>query len=115
MAKNALNKIESWNDFQRPIAKALREHVLAKNAEMNETVKWGYPCFVHAENNICSIVPHRRHVNLQFFDGAHLKDSDDQLQGRGKRMRHLKFTDVEKIDEEVISDFVGKAINYHDI
>ncbi len=36
-------------------------------------------------------IPHRRHVNLGFFQGLHLLDPDGRLEGTGNVLRHVKI------------------------
>ncbi|MET0043896.1 MAG: hypothetical protein ABW100_10290, partial [Candidatus Thiodiazotropha sp. 6PLUC3] len=42
------------------------------------------------KKNICSIIAHKKHVNFQIMQGAHLKDAQE-LEGTGKDMRHINI------------------------
>ncbi|MCW8134578.1 MAG: DUF1801 domain-containing protein [Planctomycetota bacterium] len=54
-------------------------------------VKWGWFCYT-GNGNIISIVVARKHVNLQFWRGAHLPGGEKILKGTGKDLRHIKLT-----------------------
>ena len=55
----------------------------------------------------------KNHVNVGFFNGAHLKDPAAMLQGSGKRMRHVKLIPGELVDSKALSDLIVAA--YRDI
>ena len=42
-----------------------------------------------------AIIPHKAHVNLQLADGVDLPNPDGQIEGTGKRVRHVKVRSVE--------------------
>ncbi len=42
-----------------------------------------------------AIIPHKAHVNLQLADGIDLPNSEDRIEGTGKRVRHVKVRSVE--------------------
>ena len=44
-----------------------------------------------------AITPHRAHVNLQIVDGVDLPNPDGQIEGTGKRARHVKLHSVEDV------------------
>ncbi len=100
-----LSKLESPVD---EIARQL--HGIIKNhfPEMEEALKWGAPTYSRGKN-VCSIIAHKRHVNLQIFLGARIKDAQD-LAGTGKDMRHLKFVSAEEIDETRVVKYLRQAL-----
>ena len=52
------------------------------------------------EDCICMIGVHRKHVNLQFTQGTELDDPFGVLQGKGKRMRHIKVKSLPDLDRK---------------
>ncbi|NJN43903.1 MAG: DUF1801 domain-containing protein [Anaerolineae bacterium] len=58
----------------------------------------------------CALTPHKTHVNLHFYKGLELTDPEGLLQGSGKKLRHLKFTPQEDMDEALISRLVLEAV-----
>ncbi len=53
------------------------------------------------------------HANVGFFYGAVLPDPAGLLEGRGKRMRHVKLRPGKELDDEALNDLIAAA--YHDI
>lgn len=49
------------------------------------------------------------HVSIGFFRGADLPDPVGLLQGRGKRMRHIKLAIGKTIDEDAIEQLIDAA------
>ena len=72
----------------RELCSQLQSIVVGVLPEVQKAIKWGVPTY-SLNNNICSIMAHKKHVNLQLFQGAHIKDAHE-LAGTGKNMRHLK-------------------------
>ena len=87
---------------------ALRKLIRAAAPGLEETVKWGHPCYV-GESNVCSIMAHKNHVNVAFFEGAKLRDKAGLLEGTGKGMRHVKVRSVGEIPAEGITELVRQA------
>lgn len=56
-----------------------------------QTVKWGWLCWV-GNGNVISIIVLRKYVNLQFWRGAHLPGGGKILKGTGKDLRHIRLT-----------------------
>ena len=61
------------------------------------------------EDCICMIGVHRKHVNLQFTQGTELADPFGVLQGKGKRMRHIKVRSLPDLDRPEIRAYVRQA------
>lgn len=100
--------IEAWPEPQRSIARRLRQIILEVEPALTESVKWRSPTYV-LDGNLCSIMRHRHHVNLQLFDGAALPDPQRQLEGTGKSMRHITYRSVDDVDAQVVGEFVRRA------
>lgn len=73
---------------------ALRRICLA--AGLEETVKWGHPCYMHAGRNIALIGAFRGDFRLSFMNAALLRDPAKLLTKNGPNTRHadvIRFTD----------------------
>jgi uncharacterized protein YdeI (YjbR/CyaY-like superfamily) len=57
-------------------------------AGLDETVKWGHPCYRHAGRNIAIIGALRDDFRLSFFDAALLADRAGVLERQGPNTRH---------------------------
>ena len=86
----------------------LRSIVKSSSKLLQEDIKWKVPTY-SVNSNICSIVAHKRHVNLQVFQGAHIATSK-HLSGTGKDMRHIKYVTVRAIDRALIKKIISQAI-----
>lgn len=80
-----------------PLARALRDWIGARAPHLTEDLAFGYPCYSGTER-ICSIAPHKAHVNLQFFEGARLA-SHVRVEGSGKALRHVKIYSGDDLDD----------------
>lgn len=58
------------------------------DAGLAETVKWGHPCYMHADRNIALIGALRGDFRLSFFNAALLKDPEGVLEKQGPNTRH---------------------------
>jgi len=76
----------------------LRETCLG--AGLQETAKWGHPCYTHQGRNIAILGAFRADVRITFFNASLLKDTDKLLLRRGPNSAHpdmMSFTDVAHI------------------
>jgi uncharacterized protein YdeI (YjbR/CyaY-like superfamily) len=102
-------KVLKWTE---PLT-ALRESLLA--AELNETMKWGSPCYTFGGKNVVMLVALRDRCALSFFKGALLPDPDGLLEKPGPNSRHgrtLSFRTAADVRRSsgAIERFVRSAI-----
>lgn len=65
-------------------------------AGLEETVKWGHPCYMHSGRNIALIGAFRGDFRLTFMHAALLRDAAKLLTKNGPNTRHadvIRFTD----------------------
>ena len=108
-AKTVEGYIADLSSPQQEIAETLRELIGKTAPNLEETIKWGSPCFMAGSANVCSIMAFKGHVNLAFFRGAELSDNDGLLEGTGKGMRHVKVKAVKEIKKQAITALVKEA------
>ncbi len=89
------------------------------NVNLGETVKWGYPCYMHGDRNIAIIGAFRRDFRLSFFHAALMKDVEGILEKQGPNSRHhdmIRFTDDAQVSERtpIIRDYLKEAMVYAD-
>lgn len=90
---------------------------ICRGLELDETVKWGHPCYMHAGRNIAIIGAFRDDFRLTFFDGALLQDPAGILECRGRNTRHadiLRFTSIDEVKakEGLIGSYLQEAMRY---
>ncbi len=114
----------SWRD---EIA-ALRS--IALSCGLDESLKWGKPCYAHGDKNVAIIQPFKGSVALMFFRGAIMKDPKGILVEVGpnsqaaKRVEFTSMAEVKKhaptlkayikeacvlVDDGIEVDFVEKT------
>lgn len=83
--------------------------VISKAAPaLGASLKWGNLTY-GGKKNVCSLVSHEDHVNLQVWSGASLNDPGGLLTGTGKDMRHIKIASEADIDAKSIAELVKQA------
>ncbi len=93
---------------QHALVRAL-DVVISKAAPtLAVSLKWGNLTY-HGKKNVCSIVSHKHHVNLQVWGGASLNDPRGLLTGTGKDMRHIKVGSEADVDSKYIAELVKQA------
>ena len=83
--------------------------------KLEETIKWGQPCYTINDKNIVLIAPFKAHCDLGFFNGAVLKDEKQLLVAAGKHTqgsRQMRFTNLKDIEQSksIIRKYVKEAI-----
>lgn len=82
-----------------------------------ETVKWGHPCYMHADRNIAIIGAFRADFRLSFFNAALMKDPEHVLERQGANTQHpdmIRFTANAHVVEmkPVITSYLLEAMGY---
>ena len=92
----------------------LLDAVISKAAPtLTASLKWENLTY-HGKKNVCSLVSHKHHVNLQIWGGARLKDPRGLLTGTGMDMRHIKIVREADVDSKYIADLVKQATRLGD-
>lgn len=94
---------------------ALRRICLA--AGLEEHVKWGHPCYMHAGRNVVIIGALQGDFRLSFFHPALMTDPEGVLERQGPNTRHadcLRFTDNAGVDDmaDTITSYLVEAMGY---
>lgn len=101
-------------------AKGLAElRRLCLAAGLDETVKWGHPCYVRGGRNVAMIGAFRDDFRLSFFNAALLKDSERILEKPGPNTRDasmIRFDEARTVAAKasVVAAYLAEAIQYAD-
>jgi uncharacterized protein YdeI (YjbR/CyaY-like superfamily) len=91
----------------------LRELVLSTDLE--ETIKWGGPCYTKGGQNILGLAAFKNYVGIWFFQGGLLKDEKKLLvnaqEEKTKAMRQWRFTSLNEIKKAPIRAYIKEAID----
>ena len=103
--------ISQMEPFAQKICKKLRKIILSADPELIEDWKWGPNYYLNGM--VCGFWGFKKHTTLVFFQGSLLKDKKKILQQNPGNMhnRHIKFTDVKEIDEDVVLEYLFEAID----
>jgi len=96
----------------RPTFTALRDLIRESAPELNETIKWGAPCYVRT-SNVVGMVCLKNYVALWFYQGALLDDPKNQLIQASEKttaLRQLRFEQPEDIDAEYLTTLLQEAV-----
>lgn len=87
---------------------------ILNSTKLDETVKWGAPCYTYGGKNLVGIGAFKSYVGLWFFQGALLKDRQKVLinaqEGTTKAMRQWRFESGKDIKAAQIKAYVKEAI-----
>ncbi|MEJ6402003.1 YdeI/OmpD-associated family protein [Yoonia sp. 2307UL14-13] len=90
---------------------------LCLDVGLDETVKWGHPCYMHAGRNIAIVGLFRGDFRISFFDAALMKDPEGVLEKQGPNTQHadmIRFTDNVQVMKRasVIQAYLQEAMGY---
>lgn len=80
---------------------------------LDEELKWGKPCFMHAGRNLAIIQPFKEHCALMFFKGVLLTDTHGLLRSQGENSQsamRLEYSSEAAIKKTVLQSYVKQAI-----
>lgn len=82
--------------------------------ELEETVKWGAPCYCLEGKNVVGIGAFKGYCGLWFHQGAFLADPDGVLvnaqEGKTRGLRQWRFGAADEIDASRVRAYVEEAI-----
>jgi uncharacterized protein YdeI (YjbR/CyaY-like superfamily) len=90
---------------------------ICRDSGLVETVKWGHPCYMHANRNVVVLGAFRDNYRLSFFYAALMKDPKGVLEKQGQHTRHpdmISFTDNRAVAgmEQTIRAYLKEAMGY---
>jgi hypothetical protein len=111
--KDIMDKVEP---HLRPVCNALRELIVTCHRDFVEII-WVQQCVAsfsvgawQMSDHYVFISPQEDHVNLGFYHGVSLSDSGGLLQGNGKWLRHIEFSNVSEVKRPEIKKLIAEAI-----
>ncbi len=92
--------LAAYDNPMKPVVAAMREHILAADPRITETIKWQAPTFMY-KGNIASFFPKaKKHASLMFHKGADIPGPYRHLEGDGKETRFLKVVDLDDLTDK---------------
>lgn len=103
--------MESLEEWQPEITR-LRE--ILCSTELDETLKWSFPCYTYDGKNVVGIGGFKSYFGLWFFQGAFMNDVDGVLinaqEGKTKGLRQWRMKTGKEIKVRQIKKYVQEAI-----
>ena len=85
-----------------------------QQSRLEETVKWGSPCYTYRGKNVVGIGGFKTYFGLWFHQGALLEDKAGKLinaqERKTKALRQWRMTSRDDIDADLILRYVDEAI-----
>jgi uncharacterized protein YdeI (YjbR/CyaY-like superfamily) len=100
-------------DFAKPILRHLRSLVHKACPDVEETLKWGMPSFLH-EGILCGIAAFKEHCAFGFWKGSLILDEDGNRvdEAMGQFGRITKLSDLP--GDKVLLGYIKKAARLND-
>ncbi len=102
-----ISQLEIW---QAEIVSAVRNIILAAVPKAEEAIKWAQPVY-SVNGPFAYIKAFKSSVNFGFWRGVDIDDPGGLLQGSGEKMRHVKLTNLDDVDQGAFTDFVNHAVS----
>jgi len=98
--------IAKAGDFAKPILTHLRKLVHKACPEVEETIKWGFPFFLH-KGMLCSMAAFKAHCAFGFWQRKLVMDGDEQERGMGQFGEIKSLADLPS--DKVLLGYIEKA------
>ena len=108
--------LQMTEESLQPIAKALRDTVFEIDANACEVARLGDRAATYGVgprkmiDGYVYILPHKRWVNLGFYQGVDLADPEGLLEGTGAKMRHVKIRSVDDANRPAVRALIKGAL-----
>ena len=105
--------IEAWLRAEpaelRSLAEAWFARMRACGEDVRELMHDGCPVACVEDAPFGYVNAFKDHVNVGFYHGAALDDPAGLLEGKGKRMRHVKLWPGREVDADALGDLIEAA------
>jgi len=103
-------KLQGWHVDALRLIRA----IVARHAPTSKLgIKWGQPVWEH-NGPFAWARPAATHLSFGFWRGAEMDDPSGVLEGDGTKMRHVKITSAEHINQLPLEAFVKEAIRLNE-
>ncbi len=101
--------ITGLGDWRGPVVCSLADLVERAAPDARGSIKWAQPVY-EVNGPAVWIKAHARNVNLGFWRGAELDDTDGVLVGEGDRMRHITVREDGVFDQAAATALIRQAV-----
>lgn len=105
--------VDAWLRSRQPELGAIAQHwferVRRSGEDVLEVMHDGAATACFGDAAFAYVAVFSAHVNVGFFHGAELADPQGLLEGRGRRMRHVKLRPGAELDAGALDDLIQAA------
>ena len=112
--KTVDNYITGLEESKAKIVTGVRKIILQAAPEVKESIKWAQPVY-ESNGPFSYIKAFKNDVNFGFWRGVDIEDTQGLLEGSGSKMRHVKLTSLDDINESAFADFVHQAVELNKV
>lgn len=105
-----MEDLSSMSPEKLAIVESIRQKFLSADDRLVEGIKYGGLVFNHSDELIAGIFPYKKHISIEFSNGADFSDPSGLLEGQGKRRRHLKIFEKQDVDAKQVAAFIAQAV-----
>ena len=98
-------------DFAKPILAHIRDVVHAACPDVEETLKWSCPTFMH-KGILCGMAAFKEHAVFNLWKGRLIVGSDNDRDAMGQFGRLTKVSDLPS--RKVLTDYIRQAVALND-
>jgi len=107
-----ISDIRTVNPEHAAIIEQVRDRFMAEDSSLTQGIKYGGLVFFQDGVLIGGVFPYKKHLSIEFSDGADFSDPSSQLEGKGKKRRHLKIHTTTDINAKHTANFVKQAVTH---
>ncbi|PQJ32065.1 hypothetical protein BST92_09055 [Nonlabens arenilitoris] len=89
-------------------------HKILQTTELEESIKWGAPCYTLKGKNLIGMVGFKNHCAVWFHKGALLKDDKNVLinaqPGKTQMLRQIRYKENEAVDTQLLENYISETI-----
>ncbi len=108
---NFIADIQLSSPEQFEILMSIRDIFFNLNEDLIEGIKYGGLVFNISNTLIAGIYIYKKHISIEFSNGADFIDVENVLDGGGKKRRHLKIFTNSDILQKNSEYFIKQAVN----
>jgi hypothetical protein len=106
-----INDVHSIAPEQAEIIELIRELFKKASLELTEEIKYGGLVFFNSGSLIGGIFPYKKHISIEFSNGADFSDPLALLEGKGKKRRHLKIHSSRDVNDKNTIFFIEQSVD----
>ncbi len=113
--KNTDAYIEAAEEFAQPILIHLRQVVHSISPDIEEAIKWQFPCFLYRGKILCDMAAFKKHVTFGFWLGSLLSDPYKILEKRGENSAMGQLGRITSLNDlpspEILKEYLIEAMS----